>query len=187
MFRFCLFVLFSTLVTGSCNTGKSTPVQVCVKQHDSSNSCGSGFFISRHTMVTAAHVIKQSVDGPITIRGVFADRRSEQYDTIPGIDVAFIHFPNKASEHPYLICDDVELGSDVVAYGVVKLKKGVEKRKLTVDSTRMGTIYMIGEARNGFSGGPVVDVDRGCVIGLVSSRSPNSKFIKAVNLTDDWN
>lgn len=189
MFRFCLFILLLVVLTvNSCNVDKSTPVQVCVKQHNSFNYCGSGFFISETTMVTAAHIVEQSVDGLITVRGAFFDRQSKQFGTIPQFDVAFIHFLNKVSEYPYPICNSVKLGSDVVAYGIVKLKKGVEKRKLVVDSVSMSTICMIGEVQRGFSGGPVVDVDRSCVIGLVSSRSSNSKFIKAVNLTnDDWN
>jgi hypothetical protein len=84
------------------------------------------------------------------------------------------------------VCDTVRKSKKVVAYGIVNPRKGVEKRDLIVDHTFMSKIYLIGRLECGFSGGPVVDEDRKCVIGLVSSGPQiEDKYIKAANLTDD--
>ena len=137
-------------------------------------------------MLTAAHIVKRTIDGESDVHGAYITRKSKDFNTILGVDLAFVHFDSKAAENPYPVCDSASGSKLVVAYGVVDLKKGVEKVNLKVDRIFLDTIYLIGRLPRGFSGGPVVDEDKGCVIGLIF-RGPETgvKFVKAVNLTDD--
>ena len=153
-----------------------------------SGSTGTGFFINyegKTYVVTNLHVVDDAVQGGIaTIR--FSDAvnpRGDHYnasvlmfDPINDLALLDVHFPIPSNVKPLELADMSTLrnGQDVLAVGNPRtmrfnaIKGSIAQTNYTDESIQMSRVLCNLSATNGNSGGPVVRVKDGKVIGVAT-------------------
>lgn len=148
---------------------------------------GTGWWVAPGTVVTAAHVVGYDPQAEVVLvkgewrgfgRVVYVDKEK---------DVAVIRVDGEPGDAIYLkVCDGLVKGQQIIVVGypleVLQLTGSVEAASVSpraafgeiswVDPTRpwLAEIHVTVDAGN--SGGPVVDADKLCVVGIVSFALP---------------
>lgn len=128
--------------------------------------CGSGFWISKNRLVTAAHVVVCGTTTAITPEGSI--RLEVVYVDISD-DIAILR-PQKARKgHSCLKLGQVsKVGSRIAGYGRftngIRLERGVVEESHYDSRAGRATAGVYG----GFSGGPVIDRKTNRVVGIVT-------------------
>ena len=93
-----------------------------------------------------------------------------------------VAFKENLTRHVFPVCDDVIIGAEVELLGVVDYSRDISIIEGVVDSVEGDKIYIVGKSKKFFSGGPVVDVDRNCVIGVTNGNHVEKQQILAWRL-----
>ena len=150
--------------------------------------CGTGFFIDFDTVVTAAHIIDESEDNILTAVGPGENETFYDFDRIDNeVDVIVAKGQHDITTDICPICPDVKTNSEVIILGNPTRFKSPEIRTgiLRATSSLKKHLYIEGEAPEGFSGGPIIETERNCVIGSVIGQwLQKDGWTKAANLTE---
>lgn len=159
---------------GACD-GYVNVAKVCVKYRTIDQYCGSGFFIAPDVLVTAKHITDKTKDNILWAIRNGTDETSSDWNFDLGYDTNVVTFDSDLTEDLCPVCPNVVIGAEVDMVGVIGAGEGdrVEKEGVIV-SIQDGWLVIEGEAKHGMSGGPVVDIERGCVVGVISGLSSSS-------------
>lgn len=158
-------------------------MQVCTKK-ESGNACATGFFIAGDSLVTAGHMMDESKNGELHLieRGINTKTKNLKY--LEGKDIALAVFSDEVSEHLCPICDTVEAGANVALLGVLDGENILEEFS-KIEFIENDIIFMDIQLPHGFSGGPVVDLDKNCVVGVIAASSEDLYLGAEVFLKSD--
>lgn len=139
-------------------------------------SIGTGFFIDKHHLLTAAHVIRDStsfiINFPKTGQTIF---KGDIISVYPEFDIALIKLKNATSEYFIELgdSDKLQLGGTVYVLGYPDNSQHPLNTKGTISGLRDDKIQMDAALNQGNSGGPLLNKNNQ-VIGINSSVFENS-------------
>lgn len=177
-------ILLTALCLGACQLRFEPVMMLCAESEDKKELCATGFFVNETDMATAAHLLHQNKSGEIKIKGEGIDKVTANiYRGYEDRDILIIRIPEAKVEDHFVLCEDVKQAP--VLHGgrrnAYEFPEWVGARLL---GSRGITFRTDMQVPHGFSGGPVLDVDRGCVVGLNSWVGDNFT-IGAVLLQED--
>ena len=161
-------------------------VVIILVHGDDINTYGTGFWVSKNTIVTARHVVfpnGEQADRIIAIKGGWSSEATILYED-EDTDIAILTVDSMPREHYiFRLKGDVERGDDIIVVGypwqVVHLVGYNLQAASLYPRANWGKVTWINPLNNyvvefsagtdqGNSGGPVIDVKTGGVVGLVS-------------------
>ncbi len=130
---------------------------------------GSAFFISKHHLITATHVVNglQKDDELCIIPYIGHDPINVVCIKHPNRDIALLTLSSQALENNFLpLCQEETLDhtGEVTVHGFTEGSDKNDARKRTLlKPTEDGSLRFDGDIPSGFSGGPVVDSEGHCI------------------------
>ena len=171
-------ILALALTLMACSAEENV-VRVCVNYYDDdTRKCGTGFWLSEDSMRTAWHVVSDAENDTVTIAyGIEEPSATEQIITKIGYDIASIDFDESVSESVWDLCKN----KDALRVEMIgALHDGIETILANVIDFD-GEYYTIDKpVVHGYSGGPLIDVDNDCVLGVITMRSGNNTKCEAL-------
>ena len=166
---------------------KDIAVKVCVNYNSRSEACGTGFFVSKNTMITARHVVDLSNDGIVTIVADNTIVQTADATKSENADVATVKIPDMVTHYYIEKCDNASIGTavDLIFEPGLKYIDGHAPGVIVEVEKDTGIIVIAGiKIQKGNSGSPVVDIVNGCAMGVVvGTMEGESKFIVAYDIT----
>lgn len=169
------FLIFCTLFTLGCADLFGNVVKVCARTDWPDAFCGTGFFIDDDTVVTAGHVLDMSSNGEIMVLEGVAREYSEDFDYDMTLDTGCVALSEKYSNDPLRLCEIHEDLTEVVIFGIVDDEQ--KEYLATIHHHTEIRVYLDTDIVVGVSGGPIIDVERDCVIGAVSGYEADSGLV----------
>jgi len=147
--------------------------KVCVNYLESDSVCGTGFFVESDVLLTAYHVVAKTKDNVLTVVGPGVNKTSHTWDCDEDADICEIYFDEEITEHFLPVCKNIpSVGAEVDVVGYPGFKRKIRTtifNKVVEDFSNDHQIMFL-EFENdfvpGFSGGPVIAVNYGCVFGM---------------------
>jgi hypothetical protein len=148
-------------------------VEVCVNYPGIHQSCGTGFFIERDTILTSAHLVAKSDDGEVVIKKRGRNIKSESHHQLSGRDIEIVFLEESEDVEPLIVCDTAPPLVTWIEFIAVYHQYGDELE------TAMGALLEYADdqafvftnnTRDGFSGGPMMDYYNNCVMGVTKDR-----------------
>lgn len=172
--------IVSILLLASCNSVTSPLVRITTKvvEHESCKGVtiaigsGTGFFVGRDGIIaTAAHVVKGSCYIRVTIEGRKMPVLARVLASDSSADIALLKLPGVKARNPLAFCSLDGYSEEIAVNLSVRAW-----RSYRPEQTRGALVYLTQEGRSvstimsgpGFSGSPVLDTARGCVIGVLA-------------------
>jgi len=159
-------------------------IKVCVNRREDNEACATGFFVAPDTVVTARHVLDKSCDDVLTLIGPGIDETVSYFRYKPPNDYVEGVSPHDITGNIMPVCNKLVIGAEVVALG--NPTRWREPKELHGELIRVvpetNKLFLSLLTEPGFSGGPVIDVEQGCVIGSVIGHIESAGQSTAVDL-----
>ena len=162
----CDAVLEPSYVVGLCADGKT------------SQECGTGFTIDDHTIVTARHVVRD-IDG--NLKPNLYARATQYYEEELAVkvlrisedyDIAIVHIEKHLDDTIPPCQTPLEIGDLVETHGFFGMST-IETYEGQISKFYETIIESTAESHPGFSGGPMINTARDCVVGVIyAHRNP---------------
>ena len=159
-------------------------VIVCSNYPALDSKCATGFFVSKRDVLTAEHVRSYFSEDVLTIPGPGINKRTLNYRQIGELDVLWIRFKESLTDdEPFEICPNLQIGTKVEAIGLLDWRDGPQIIEGVLLEEKNGLLYMSNQVRRRFSGGPIIDVERDCVIGVIHSYLEDENITIGTDIT----
>jgi len=173
-------MLLVVLVLVACEDYPNV-TKVCVNYLNRDAHCGTGFFIDGDRLITARHITDQARNNVLTLVGPGPNETTYKFEYFNDLDVVEAELDGDIAESYFDICDSIIVGAPVDMVARRGRFRDVEVIKGTVLFYTPDYIILQNAVEPGFSGGPIVDFERRCVIGSIIGTQEDRAV--AVNLT----
>lgn len=181
-----VIAMIALLTSGCAETGGV--VKVCVNYLEPEAYCGTGTFVGPDTMLMSHHVAERAEGGVVEVVMPGFNELSSSWERLPDRDLVIVRFDSDVTDDYAVICDKPKLGNGVEIAAVISWNgSGYETKTGHITKYDRYTIYAEGTAPQGYSGGPMVDIekDRDCLIGIVKGLSiASTNLVVAENITE---
>lgn len=145
-------------------------VRISIAREDGNASCTGVIVSSTGIIATAKHCVRESATYKVLTRTGWEPAGVLRTDLKN--DLALMHIKGWDWQ-PMPLCESaVDIDAKVCAVGIVLYDNSIEWECGSVTSTGYWQIITTTNVRPGFSGGPLIDLDRRCLAGITYAYAP---------------
>ncbi len=149
----------------------------CTAQLSTPSTSGTGFFVAPGLILTCAHVVEDNQSNQTTVKVKRGDQtyraRIMRLLPSPYPDLALLKLEDALATHPcVLLHEAVQVRDELYSYGYTKRYSDGDSATFVFEGMTGGPVkllrFKLGEAVEGFSGAPLLNLRTGSVCGVMS-------------------
>ena len=160
-------------------------VRVCFDYPGRDSYCGTGFFVEPDKLVTELHLLEHADNPELEVVAPGINETTKDLRLIPGTEILVALFSHNIidGEPSASICPDVIPDAATSAVGVLGRWWDAQSVEGELFKHTDEWLWSSHSVPQGYSGGPLIDMDRDCYLGTINGRGNTVGFTRSSNLT----